>query len=448
MPAVARPGPNVLLVTIDTLRADHVGASGYANARTPTLDRLAAEGVVLANNYTNLTGTNPSHASIMTGSYPGTHGVRSHMLDVLKPGVSTIAESFASAGYATAGLYSWVSLEAAYCGLDRGFQTYTDLTVNLPAYLASRQSSVLAATYKRVKELLAFPNTLDRSVALSDQIEDLMDGKADVTTDGALQWLHDYLAQPRRSGRPFFLWVHYFDPHYPYTPPSPFDRLQPDDCTSCADGSMPTIRLIEARKLEQFTPAQVRRLEEYYDGEIAFADQQLGRLLDELRAQGLDENTLTVVLGDHGEGFGEHAAWLHGSSVYNQESHVPVFLRFPGRLPAGTVVTAVTRSVDVMPTILHLFGLPVPSTVDGVSVMPLLRGDATDDRAAIIELNDRSIVSIVTGGWQLVKHSQTGALELYRAADAPGDQVNLAQVEAAVTAELLQRLDAWEAEHP
>ena len=342
-------------------------------ARTPTFDRLAADGVFLANNYTNLTSTNPAHASIMTGAYAYRHGVRSHMLDLLKPDVTTLAESLAADGYTTAGLYSWVSLEPAYCGLDRGFQTYTDLTVNLPAYLADQRTSALAATYKRVKSLLALPGAVDRNLTLSQQIEDLMDGKADVTTDSASLWLQEYQERTRASGQPFFLWVQYFDPHYPYTPPRPFDQPRTGPCADCLDGSMATIRAIENNEWVNFSPKQVYRIVEYYDGEIAFTDQQIGRLLDTLQTLGLQDNTLIVVLGDHGEGFGEHETWLHGSSLFTQESRFRSSCASPVRLPADTVVSALTRSIDLMPTILDLLGLPVPSTVDGASIVPLVR---------------------------------------------------------------------------
>jgi signal transduction histidine kinase/arylsulfatase A-like enzyme len=441
--------PNVMLVTIDSLRADHVGFAGYAKAHTPTLDRLAAQGTYFSNTIVNQPGSNPSHASILTGTYPTTHGIRSHMVDMLSDDVPTIAESFAMQGYVTAGIFSWLSFEPAYSGLDRGFQVYTDMTVNRPAYLADSRTSTLAATYKRLKTMLALPGAMDRQMALSEQVEEQLDGKADVTTDGVIEWLREHQSKARTNGQPFFLWVHYFDPHYPYTPPPPFDEIEPDDCADCLDGGMPTIRKIEAELTPDFSPAQINRLLQYYDGEIAFTDREFGRLLDTMRTIGLDQNTLLVVLGDHGESFGEHDQWLHGQSLHGAEINVPMIMRFPQRLPSGKVVDAVAQQIDVAPTILELLDMPIPEKVEGRSLVPLIFGEeAGAERYGVAELGDRSIVSLVTREWRLLKNTRDGAVELYRVVEDPDDQRDLADAEPEVLAELEQLLEEWRAAHP
>jgi signal transduction histidine kinase/arylsulfatase A-like enzyme len=449
-PATGPPGgPNVMLVTIDTLRADHVGFLGYSKARTPALDRLAAEGVTFSNAVANQPGTNPSHASVLTGTYPATHDIRAHMVDMLSRDVPTMAESFADSGYATAAVFSWLSFEPAYSGLDRGFQVYTDLTVNRPNYLADSRASTLAATYKRLKTMLALPGAMDRQMALSEQVEDQLDGRADVTTDGVINWLKEYQNRSRATGQPFFLWVHYFDPHYPYTPPPPFDQIEPDDCADCLDGSMPTIRKIEAELHPDFSPAQINRLLQYYDGEIAFTDQEFGRLVQTMRDMGLDQNTMILVMGDHGESFGEHSFWLHGSSLHDPEVHVPLIMRLPGKLPAGKLVDGVVQQIDLMPTILELLGVPVPGKVEGRSLLPLIADqDSGDDRYAVAELGDRSIVSVVTRDWRLMKNTQDGSVELYRTLEDPDDLRDQADAEPDVVAELESLLDEWRAAHP
>jgi arylsulfatase A-like enzyme len=441
--------PNVLLVTIDSLRADHVGAAGYPKARTFHLDALATNGIRFSNAIANQPDGNPAHASIFTGTYPATHRVRTQMTDTLPPELPTLAELVATQGYLTAGFFSWLAFEPAFSGFERGFEVYTDLTVNRPSYLADRRASTLAATFKRLKNLLALPGAMDRQVALSDEVAEQLDGKADVTTAGAVAWLHEYRDGPRQSAQPFFLWVHYFDPHYPYTPPPPFDRIEPDECPDCVDGGLETIRRLRTESNPEVSPAQLNRLLQYYDAEVAFADRELGRLLEALRRNGLDQNTIVIVVGDHGESFGEHGRWLHGGSLHDAEVHVPLIMRAPGRLPAGRVVDAVAQQVDLAPTILNLLGLAIPPTVEGSSLLPLIRGqEAGTDRYAVAELGNRSMVSVVTREWRLLKNTETGEIGLYRTLEDPADQRDLADAEPDKLAELEWLVEAWRASHP
>jgi arylsulfatase A-like enzyme len=355
----------------------------------------------------------------------------------------------AAQGYATAAVFSWLSFEPAFSGMERGFQAYRDVTVNRPSYLADSRTSTLAATYKRLKTMLALPSAMDRQLALSDEVEEHLDGKADVTTDGVLHWLKGYQAKQGANGQPFFLWAHYFDPHYPYTPPAPFDQIEPDDCADCLDGSMPTVRRIQAGGHPELSAAQVNRLLQYYDGEIAFTDRELGRLLQGLHSSGLAQNTLIVVVGDHGESFGEHGQWLHGRGLHDPEIHVPLILSWPGQLPAGRRVDAVAQQIDLKPTILDLLGMPIPEEVEGRSLVPLISGAETgNDRYAVVELADRTAASVVTREWRLVKNLQDGQVRLFRTMDDPDDLRDLSDVEPTVVAELDALLEAWRAAHP
>jgi signal transduction histidine kinase/arylsulfatase A-like enzyme len=440
--------PNVLFVTIESLRADHVGVYGYGQARTATIDRLAGQGVRFANFVANQGHTNPVHASMFTGTYPATHGVRSDLMEQLPDSLPTLAESFAGQGYATAGLFSWPSLEPAYSGLQRGFEHYADLVVNRPGYLVDSRASGLAATYERVKSMLALPGAVD-AAAGTQQVGAGFDGKANVTTDGALDWLQQHQARARASGQPFFLWVHYFDPHYPYTPPPPFDQIEPDDCTDCLDGGVEAIRRLQADDGPSFSAAQVNRLLQYYDGEVTFTDQELGRLLARLEQLGLASNTLVVVVGSHGESFGEHGRWLNGNGVQDTELQVPLILSFPGRLPAGTVVQQVGQQIDLMPTILDLTGLEIPPAVEGQSLLPLAQNPlAGADRFAVAESSDRSQVSIITRQWRFLKSLDSGEVDLYLTADDPNSLRDLADEEPAVVAEFEHLLESWRQQHP
>src|SRR4051812_34400816 len=227
--------PNVLLVTIDTLRADHVGCYGYTNASTPTIDALAKRGVRFETAVAHVPLTGPSHASILTGQIPLGHGFRNNSGFTLSPQVKTAAETFRAAGYRTAAFVSGFPLDRRF-GFDRGFDTYDD---HLPKGNDRRRTPCVERF-------------------------------ADATTDAVLRWLQTPSPAP---SAPFFLWVHYYDPHAPYEPPG--DLAQ------------------------RFRDAP-------YDGEIAFADAQLGRLLATLEASGALARTLVLATADHGESLGEH----------------------------------------------------------------------------------------------------------------------------------------------
>jgi signal transduction histidine kinase/arylsulfatase A-like enzyme len=440
--------PNVLLVTIDSLRADHVGAYGYANARTPTLDRLAVEGVRFSTAIANQPDANPSHAAIFSGTYPATNGVRAQMVDRLSDDVPTLADIFTNQGYQTAGLFSSLSFGPPFSGFDRGFQTYTDLSLNRPAYLADPRMAALAATYRRLSSMLVLPGAIHHQLAQSAQVEDVIDGRANVTADAAITWLREHQAKSGLNGQPFFLWVHFFDPHYPYTPPAPFDSVESDDCGNCPDVTRATMRQLESDRPD-LSSAQVNRLLQAYDGEIAFTDRELGRLLNTLGSLGLDQNTLVVAVGDNGEAFGEHGTWLHGTGLYDEEVQVPLLMRLPGHLPAGKTVDQVAQQIDLLPTLVDLLGLPAPAPVDGRSLLPLVRDQQESaERFAVSELADRSKLLLVTGEWRLLKSVGDGRLELFRALDDPDNLHDLSDDEPVVTAELDELLESWRTAHP
>jgi choline-sulfatase len=391
-PTASRPaGPErIVLVSIDTLRADYVGCYGARRARTPRLDAIARRGVRFETAISPTPLTLPSHVSLLTGLDPSRHGVHDNALFRLEEGIPTLADAFRSAGLATAGFVASVVLNRVY-GLDRGFDHYDD-----------------ALGYRR---------TTSGSGGLAER-------PADQVVDAVLAWLEQ---APDR----FFLWVHFYDPHASYSPPEAFapdpSRIPriPRDATF-----METLRLA---------------VPPYYEAEIAFADTQLGRLLDAIDARFPGGRTLLAVTSDHGESLGEHGELTHSLSVYDATQKVPLLLAGPG-LPAGRVVAAPVRLVDVAPTLLAAAGLPPLPETTGVDLGPWIRGERDDGLDAYVE----TLATQIDYGWSPVfglrtrtaKYLRMPRPELYDLAADPAERVNLAASDASVAAELDAALTA------
>jgi len=343
--------PSVLLVTLDTTRADHLGCYGAAFAATPNLDALAAAGVRFDEAISPAPLTLPSHASLFTGLVPRRHGVRDNTLHRLGEEPAVLAEVLRSHGYKTVAFVSSVVLDRV-TGIDRGFETYDDTV--------------------RIGPREAF---------------DYRERAAAQTNEAALAGLDELEG-------PFFLWVHYFDPHLPYVPPGPFRR---------------------------------RFADRPYDGEIAYMDEQFGQLLAAVKRR--SSSLLVIVAGDHGESLGEHGEGSHGVFIYQSTQRVPLLMAGPG-VPRGRVVHQRVGLVDVTPTILDLLGLPSLLDVDGLSVVPLLHG--RDFRSRDYELE--SFYPAHAYGWSppraLVRGDDKFILlprtELYRLSDDMAEKNNLA----------------------
>jgi arylsulfatase A-like enzyme/Tfp pilus assembly protein PilF len=313
-------GPNVLLVTIDTLRADRVGAYGARDVATPTLDALAARGVLFEQAMAAVPLTLPSHASLLTGQYPATHGVRHNAVFVLGDEAETLAERFAEAGYATGAVMGAAVLDRDF-GLAQGFEFYD---AEMPTERASA-----AGFYER---------------------------SAKAVTDRALTWLAG-------ERGPFFLWVHYYDVHAKYSPPEPF---------------------------------KTRFQRHPYDGEAAFVDQELGRLLAALESEKRLANTVVAVTADHGEGLGEHGEESHTYFIYDSVLHVPMILAGPG-LPAGKRIAPVAPNTALAPTLLALAGVPPLAHTDASDLAPLWRQEVAASTAG--EAYAESLAGELDHGW-------------------------------------------------
>ncbi len=291
----ALTGWNVLLLTTDTTRADHLGALGNESVETPVLDGLAREGILCANAITPSPSTLPAHTSLLTGLYPVHHGARANGTFRVEERVTTLAERLRARGYRTGAVISAFVLDSRF-GLDQGFELYHD--------------------------------DLTRGVQRSPHM--FRERPAELSNEPALAFLREH------AGEPFFLWVHYFDPHASYAPPEPFLSRYADDP---------------------------------YDGEIAYSDAQIGALLSELEVLGVRERTLVVYASDHGEGLGEHGEETHSLLTYDATLRVPLLFHGPAGLPRGVVLRRETSLVDVVPTVLELLGEEVPADFDGVSLL-------------------------------------------------------------------------------
>jgi len=392
----AAPQANLLVVTLDTTRADHLSCYGYERDTSPRIAKLASEGVRFTLSYAAASTTLPSHVSLFTGAAPIAHGVVKNGL-ALAPGAQTLAVRLRAAGAQTAAIVSSFVLDRRF-GLDQGFDHYEDDF--------TREGS----SYQ-VDAWLGF------------QTKGGFDRRANLTTDRAIHWL-----DARDASRPFFLWVHYFDPHSPYVPPEPWKSrfARPADAApSLAD-------------------ALTRRdLVDPYDGEIAFTDDEVGRLLDHLASLGLDRDTLVVVTADHGEGLGQHGVIGHEVKVYEVAVAVPVVMRWPGYLAPGRTIDAPVESVDVLPTVLALLGIPTADTGRGRDLSAALpRGDALDAEHPVfthlrryeppVESGKRvrgALFGVRRGHWKWIEGTVDGTRELYDLATDPHETSNRATTE-------------------
>lgn len=354
--------PNVLVILIDTLRADHLGAYGYARDTSPNIDALAAEGVRFDATMSSSSWTRPAVASLMTSAHPAAHGVNDRV-DVLPPHIPTVAAAFSEAGYATQGFISNPNCLPMW-GFGGDFTRYVDV-----------------ASYT------------------------LNPAKDEEVADAAIAAIENL------AGRPWFLYVHTIGPHGPYEPPAPYDDRFRGDAVALAETDREHAEMI----------AQ-------YDGEIAFTDLQVGRIVQTLRDRGLYDDTMIVITADHGEQFWEHGRRGHGVSLYDEEIRIPFIVKMPAGEQAGTVVPDVTQILDIAPTALDVAGIPIPERFQGESLAGRIRNGAEMDRIAhsslLLELNEAYATR--SGGLKFINDIVANRIEWFDLAQDPGESSVLA----------------------
>jgi len=386
--ARAKSPDGVLLITIDTLRADHLGCYGYRGA-TPAIDALAKQSAKFEHAFAPVPLTLPSHAALLTGTYPFYNGVRDQPGFRLPDDIPTLAEYFSRAGYATAAVLGSPVLSRRF-GLSRGFEDYDD--------------RFEASTEEQEAGLPNIKRPADSVVRL------------------ALAWLDG-----KPSGKPFFLWLHFYDPHLPYRAPEPF---------------------------------RSRFANRPYDGEIAYTDSALATLFTGLRSRGLFDSSVIALTADHGEGLGDHGESSHGYFIYDSTIRVPLLVKPAATTPARDIKTSVSL-VDLAPTLLHLAGIPVPSSMQGTDLggstisgeEPRPHPVYAETMYPLLHLGWNPLRALISqkaaqpAAWQAVKYIQAPHPEFYDLASDPGEVRNEYSSHQAEAAPLRDQLESFVRAH-
>ena len=366
-PERTAPGTNVLLVTIDTLRADALGCYGNNTAKTPVLDHLASESVVFDDATSQANTTGPSHTTILTGLYPAEHGALANGVRI-RNSAKTLPD-WLRGTHDNAAFVSGFPLVDQACGLGPRFEKYDD------ALLAWSWMPRIAEQLHVAENLIHVAERCGVTVRRAER-------PANEPVDRAVKWLRS------RGPAPFFCWLHVYDPHAPYAPPSEFAQLH--DPQFDGRGEFDWYRLTTGQRDELVRdPRAVAHMKALYAGEVSYVDEQLGRVFEALGPQ-LD-NTLVIVTADHGEGMGEHGYWFdHGSYLYDEELRVPLIVRMPGAQSAGMRISTQVRLLDIAPTVLDVVGDKSERELSGASLVPLLQGRSDGNERPSFAVSDIS----------------------------------------------------------
>lgn len=368
--------PNVIVISIDTLRADRLGCYGHERETSPRIDRLAANGVLFENAFSPTAWTLPGHASLFSGLRPRRHGaVRAQT--AIRQDVPLLAEILKEHGYATAAVVNAPFLQAKF-GFDRGFDTFT----YTPKLEVARHQQAVLETLRSV------------------------------------------------GGGPFFHFFHYMSVHDPYTPEEPYNRFvgnyeQPIHING--EGLLKLWRAMD-RGETQLNSHEVSFLDDLYSGGVSSVDARIGEILDLLETERLDDDTIVILTSDHGEEFMEHGSILHTKTLYDELLRVPLIVSGPG-VPDGLRVRSMASLIDVMPTVLRLLQIPVPGGLDGVDLAPYWSDDSNPRRLLDIETSwvdgTRASWGVRTSEHKLIVNQETGYREFYDLTADPGEKRNL-----------------------
>jgi arylsulfatase A-like enzyme len=421
--ALAAPAasPNVLLITLDTVRAANLSMYGYVRRTTPKLGEFASRGVVFENAFATAPWTLPSHASLFTGRWP--HQLSADYESPLDARYPTIAEFLAGHGYRTGGFAANLGYCSLQSGLGRGFEHYEDYP---------RSIGQIASSSTLVRKVA--DNFTLRRIVKNDQHLNRVDAAS--LNGRVLRWLGS-----RRDSAPFFIFVNYFDAHEPYLPPEPFDR---QFNAATREGRYSPIHhwlwntSVEHRPL---TADEIREEVDAYDGTLAYLDQQVGELLDALAQLDLLDDTVVMITSDHGEEFGEHGVFDHGYTLYRQALQVPLLMVAPGRIPSGRRVTTPVTLRDVAATIVEITGLGAVGAFPGTSLTGLWNPDIASSgqppllsevsrvsgQPAWFPASKGDMKAVFQGGFHYILNGD-GVEELYNLAEDPNEQADLAKV--------------------
>jgi arylsulfatase A-like enzyme len=390
-PAREGPRPDVVLIVIDTLRADHLGSYGYTRNTSPHIDSLAADATRYTRAFSHAPWTTPSVAALLTSMYPSSLGI-DNVQSPLPDAAVLLPELLRDAGYRTAGFVSH-SFVSKKWGFAQGFETFDES--NVKGHLATTSPQL---------------------------------------SNAALAWLEDNIG----GEAPLFLLIHYFDPHFGYLDQRefPFGGRDPGYAGPVRSGSLPA-RFAEAP--EQLAPGDLRELQRLYDSEIALTDREVGRVLDFLRNKGRYDSSIVVLAGDHGEEFLDHGALDHTKTLYDELMHVPLIVKLPGR-PPSTVDSPVAL-VDVFPTIADWLELELPKDARGTS---LISNAAALPRPIFLEtLRLRRLRGVVQGNMKLIVDLDSGEVQLFDLATDPQEATNLSAERPEQVDALRRVVDAW-----
>ena len=399
--------PNILLISIDSLRADHLSAYGYGRETSPAIDALAAQAVRFAQAVAPTSWTLPSHMTMLTGMPQHQHQVHKDG-QRLSPGVETLTEKLSRAGYATSAFVSGPYLRAEY-GFHQGFDSYDDysaLTLVNQAHSAVTSPDLLSAVRR---------------------------------------WLDDWDGGGR--DRPFFIFLHMWDVHYDYIPPSPYDQMFDPGYQGTIDGRDVLQSHVVNPGMDR---ADLDHLIALYDGEIRYTDHHIGLLIAHLKALRALDDTIITVTSDHGEGFFEHGNKGHRSSLYDEQVLVPLVMRYPAKIPSARVAPEQVRLLDLIPTLLSLAGMPLPASpvLHGPKDLTPLIDPPAGGQARFPELPafgrlESSQLLIRTRRWKLL-WNRSSPHQLYRLIADPNERRNLAARRPRVVARFRRAFRAFE----
>ncbi len=399
-----RPGCNVILVSIDTLRSDHLGCYGYQRNTSPIIDRFSEDAVTFLSTFAQSSSTTASHASIFTSLLPTHHGTLYSGPTAMPDRLVTMAECLKADGYRTFSYHDGGQLSARF-GFGQGFDGYINLR-----HGASGQPSFIHTAFKTIN------------------------------------WLRQ-----RDDGR-FFLFLHSYHTHHPYTPPERFVEAMAEDY----HGNLPdeiSFELLEQinRGDRLLTRSDKAHIVTMYDAEIRQMDVGFGLIVDELKEQGLYDDTLLILTSDHGEEFGEHGVmgW-HSLTLYDELLSVPLVIKFPGNDFAGRKVMDQVRSIDILPTALDILEIEIPEQCEGRSLLPLVKGRRDAPRPAIGQRDVPGLgpVSLRSGRWKYYRPEANRRPMLFDMDNDTGEIHNASKDHPEIVADLEQQLAALLAQRP